>query len=312
MAQVESLVAPAIQVFECPTWDEFRKALGRERFGDVGVTLWRGQGDRRWPLASSLDRALLDPATARKRLKKEELTQYRRLRQELLTTFTNELVGLGHPTGSTGDVGLEAAGRHHGMLTPLLDWTEKPFIGAFFAASDLLERVSHLGGTKAPDIEATLFELDVVPELLEAGFRYYPGRSFPGVRRLHAQYGALTSLPEDKGFLDVEDFVETMVRASMPCLTKYHLSSEAARAGVADLRQHGMSFRTLFPDEEGAAREANWAVRDLLGGINLLRELEDSMRGEGAALRSGKNLAAPLPAAGDARKRVHGRGRRDG
>jgi hypothetical protein len=273
---------PAVEVFECATWDDFRKALVREKFNDdAEVTLWRGQGDRRWPLASSLDRTLLDPTTDRTRLTETEIIEYRKMRSALRATFADELIGLGLSIGGSADERLEALGRHYGLLTPLLDWTQKPFIGAFFAASDLLERQRRLKRSsvrteKVPDLEATVFELDLIPAVKDAGLRYYPGRAFPGLKRLHAQYGALTSLPDNKGFLDVEDFVKTMSKAQIPCLTKYHLSAHAAYECVEDLRDHGLSFRTLFPDEEGAAREANWSAGTSV--MHLMRELKDILK----------------------------------
>jgi hypothetical protein len=198
-------------------------------------------------------------------LEPDQLASYPKVRALLLDRFKGELVGLGHQYSDV-DARVEALGRHHGLLTPLLDWTEKPFIGAFFAASDLLARQIR-SGIDLDVGRAAVFRFDLIPEVRATGLEHFAARDLAGVRRLHAQYGALTQLPVDSGLLDVESFIRQRVGGARVCLTKFKLTVAAARQAVVDLRLHGMSYRTLFPDEQGAAMEANWLAGDLLRAI---------------------------------------------
>ena len=92
--------------------------------------IWRGQSED-WPLLPSLERLLIeqDPQT-------KADTRYTHL--ENFQYAIRGRLGPNPPDFFHPDKHRElwALGQHHGLATPLLDWTESPFVGAFFAFED--------------------------------------------------------------------------------------------------------------------------------------------------------------------------------
>ena len=101
------------------SWDQFPLVVNK--FREKPVYYWRGQSQD-WPLVSSFDRGY------KGRSRDETL-------QEVLKTFRGELGDTGRD--ATGQElrtrTVWAIGQHYGLPTPLLDWTDDPYIAAYFA-----------------------------------------------------------------------------------------------------------------------------------------------------------------------------------
>jgi FRG domain len=125
-------------------WESFERRLEeiRQAESSAGRTtefLFRGQGDSKWELDTTLDRAWQ---------KRTPIESYRRLIYSLrpqIESFTGaipemapvldplqplrDLDGVPDPRTYSYMVHL----RHHGFPSPLLDWTRSPYVAAFFA-----------------------------------------------------------------------------------------------------------------------------------------------------------------------------------
>lgn len=112
-----------IEEFKVDSWEEFmtfiNSILKYRHF------VWRGQTDSSWLLESTLDRAL----------EKIEKTGDTKAINEHLERFKYAVRGRRgvNPPELKSDNDWWALSQHHGLLTPLLDWTKSPFVAAFFA-----------------------------------------------------------------------------------------------------------------------------------------------------------------------------------
>lgn len=158
-------------------------------------------------------------------------------------------------------------GRHHGLITRLLDWSLSPFVAAFFAIFDVVSGDSDLRsrGYVSPSLHLdgepfVVWEF-AVPESLST-----PGHSefdlltlrHPGAHRQKAQQGVFTKL-KTPAVLDLEAFLSSKSLAHH--LVKFVIpsaipGSTAVRA-LRDLELMNINWATLFPDLDGAAAQAN-------------------------------------------------------
>jgi hypothetical protein len=92
--------------------------------------VYRGQGDANWKLEPSLDRVIKNPKSP--------------MREALLSRFKYETRGRrgANPPTMSDDSDWWALGQHHGLMTPLLDWTESPFVALYFAAESAIRAKS--------------------------------------------------------------------------------------------------------------------------------------------------------------------------
>jgi hypothetical protein len=137
----------------CASWEQFKKEIDdlRKEYGNgegtgtkVSRLLYRGQASAEWPLRTTLERA----SSQEFDLEKYILFANRGLKE--IESFTgknweikNHLEVNGEFRNNRNPLHLNMPNydyhvylRHHRFPSPLLDWTESPYIAAFFACSE--------------------------------------------------------------------------------------------------------------------------------------------------------------------------------
>lgn len=238
-----------IRDLDYPTWVGWRESaypllFGGEEFRE-GRFLFRGGRDASWQLVSSFDRfaANLDRA--------DRTAAARRL----LKLFLDECEDLDVDTPEEEESQIALA-QHHGVPTRALDWTESPFIAAYFAFADLDLTHREQGGDVAIwalDVEDPAFDKEAGAEILRGPRR--------GNDRLLRQRGAFTYLRAP--YHALEDHVKA-VGTDRTAIWKFRIPRAQARAAAADLLAMGITGTRLFPDLGGAARSA--VLRQVLEG----------------------------------------------
>lgn len=262
-----------VRLIPCATWENFRAEVTKvrtlktdENSSEIGRSaIFRGHSESEWKLSSKLERAFVSPAGMMDghgnpvvpNFKKAASNWYEKIQEKLLARFTALAVGKDGVDLNMSQNELWALGRHYGLITPFLDWSESPYVAAFFSLLDTFK----------------LLEFKIVPIPLFTiagdvhiwGLRRWKGLEIDGEfeivtpskpfgSRLWAQAGVFTRLSSND-HLDVQSYLES--RGIAHYLECYVLSIECAATAISDLKLMNISFSTLFPDLHGAAMEAN-------------------------------------------------------
>ena len=233
-----------IRTLQYVSWDDFVRSLRLDLFDDQpfrrGLYLFRGVSSEDYQLTSSFDRVFGVRANRQS------------LFRELLDAFREESEGQA-PAGVLDDeVQTLALGQHYGLPTRLLDWTDSPYVAAFFAFKGALRhhpldarRVAVWVLHRAAPVWSAEFGVEIV--------------SVPpiGNLRIRNQAGRFTIARTP--FATLEEYVE---HASYDgtALTKMVIPAREAERSLADLAMMGITPARMFPDLVGAAEAAEMRV----------------------------------------------------
>jgi hypothetical protein len=265
-------------VHKCDSWDEFTTKIRANP--TVFQRIFRGQRDVNWKLSSRWERWLLRQKGGDSDRDVRELFSegaYERIRDRYLERFKEYAVGL--PTFNSAALSDDrdwwALGRHHGLITALLDWTYSPYIAAFFAFISAAEEanpglrttIALDGAFVFPSEPVAVWELKLDNTIIkEHEFEVFSSRTQAEYRR-RVQQGVFTYLAHAI-HVDIESYLES--RGFGGRLARYEVPGQQAAEALTDLGHMNITYMSMFPDLDGAASQANVAPLLSTLGLTLL------------------------------------------
>lgn len=241
-----------IDAVPCSTWDDFKNWANTVREQNDAVA-FRGHGDSEFRLRTTFHRA---GRTRLERYCAETLPEFRGHAEAIIGTRFDL------NNGDDYSVVLGLA-QHHGLPTPLLDWTGSPYIAAFFAFADAMEaaelrpKATHVRiYALTRDFISTNFSQTVVlpyksPYIapLTITPRHNP--------RLYAQQGQFLVT----NVADVESFIcKTEKIHHKTYLVAADVPIACGSKALEDLAFMGLTAGTMFPGLDGVCRMMRHAM----------------------------------------------------
>lgn len=250
-----------IPVTRIEHWQEFTPLLEADFFNRQGIQLvFRGHRRYDWSMMPTLGR-LTQSGIVTRRLAEEQLSMFRQAIRGRISDHSL-LIDEGQ------DDELWSIGQHHGLMTPLLDWTYSPYVALFFAFSK---------EDKEDEKDNPYRAVYVLNKSFVADEKYphirvlEPKKDDHG--RLVSQAGLFTFSPHDATIenklaeiLGSDEFDDDELRRASEddeaeVLAKYickiYIKNEDQQDCLKHLRRMNVHHASLFPDLIGASDYCN-------------------------------------------------------
>ncbi|WP_209316423.1 FRG domain-containing protein [Halomonas salinarum] len=248
-------------------WKDFVELLESPFFDALG-TEWVFRGHRRfdWSMTPTLGR-LTDDGIVTEELASQQLGLFRKAIRGRTTDHSLLEDGV-------DDDELWSIGQHHGLMTPLLDWTYSPYVALFFAFSKENRKDEKENSYRAVyALNKTFVSNDeFCPDIRV----FEPRKDDHG--RLVSQAGLFTFSPFDStienklaevlwseefpidALKDADESEEASILARYIC--KIYIKNEGQKECLRHLRRMNVHHASLFPDLIGAADYCNTYMED--------------------------------------------------
>lgn len=229
------------------TWKDFKAWVESIRAKDAKA-IFRGVPKARYGLKTSFHR------TGR-----VDLERYRDIDFPIFRDLAETIGGLKFSFEPDDNGALWGFAQHHGFPTPLLDWTESPYIAAYFAFSDRLQhqgdqsdlvKIYCLNGRFVESQRPLNLQIaDVFPRVW-----VFRPRS-KGNQRLIFQQGQFLL----SNVIEIEAYLMSLPhQGDLPLISAVEMPASLASEVIDELAYMGVSHLSLFPGLDGAARHATF------------------------------------------------------
>lgn len=277
-----------IPVTRLESWRDFTQLLESDFFNRHGVQLvFRGHRRHDWGLMPTLGRVttngIITEVLAYNQLERFRRAVRGRLRDTALVDEPDELWSVG---------------QHHGLMTPLLDWTYSPYVALFFAFHKEDDKDEKDNPYRAVYVLNKSFLVD---NEAETGIRVLePRKDHHG--RLVNQAGLFTFSPFDATLenkltdviADEDGFTDEDLRAASEeeqpeilarYICKIYIKNEERDGCVRHLRRMNVHHASLFPDLIGASDYCNIITAEAEQAAEIARQ----------AAKVAVSTATPMP-----------------
>lgn len=260
---------------ECNTWEQFEAFLGEiedkrqkaiaNQGGSVSQLLFRGQENARWLLSTTLER---DSNNLWSSSKYFQLVSDIQAEIETFTQHHWQIADWSKPVEKENKIGTlteEILGRydylvylrHHRFPSPLLDWTQSPYIAAYFAFADAKEDhvaiyvyLEYLGSGKVNSLKKT--------RILTFGHNV---RSHPRHFVQQSEYTIGARYDKDEWWFSPHEKVFASGSTEQDCLWKCIIPASERSKVLKILDSQNLNKFSLFQPEESLLRTI--AIREL-------------------------------------------------
>ena len=240
-----------ISIYTLKSWKDFSDFISSQLLEHPNY-VFRGQANSDWKLKPTLDRVIAE--------------QNSPLREKHLENFKFEVRGRRGPNPPLlkNDNDWWALGQHHGLATPLLDWTESPFVALYFAAY----YAYHLNSSESLAVFAfSQFAIKKINKVINNNDTIeLINNHKPTVKivkpfsdennRLVSQRGLFTRGPNN---VDIESWVSEFIpiETNKIALAKIIIPNKDIETCLIYLNRMNINHATLFPDLSGASEHCN-------------------------------------------------------
>ncbi len=253
-AFVDEKIDGLIPACKVASWEKFIEIMRLPEHNRVrGEMVYRGQRGYDWHLSSTLSRMYnsgsVPPAH----------------QEDLLIQFRLAMRGRGLDVGKLEEEEIWAFGQHHGLRTPLIDWTKSPYVALFFAFEepDPADSVNQSRVVFCLNMAAIRADQDM------RGWIFEPTHHENA--RLVNQAGLFTVTPSGSdnivsailnNLTDSELIDPDSAEDVAKYISKVHIPNDKRPECLNTLRKMNIHHANLFPDPGGASRFCNdWLSR---------------------------------------------------
>ena len=241
-----------ISTREASNWNDF--SLFVNQYSVFNHFVLRGQADSTWLLEPTLDRSFKDtktPIGTRERLTVSHLEKFK--------YATRGRRGL-NPSEIKTENDWWALGQHYGLNTPLLDWTNSPFVAAYFS---MITKQNSASGFRVVFGISQLSVKDMSNEISKKTIKKERPPIIDFVNpltdennRLVNQMGLFTRTPIG---IDIESWYKQNFpeKGEFVRMWKILIPEKERTKALRSLNRMNINHSTLFPDLYGASKFVN-------------------------------------------------------